>query len=101
MDLGITRKEALRNMQSRVEIPQLSSFIAVIIQSESIGMSISDVLQSQADQMRIHRQYKAKEIIQRLPAKMMIPLALLIFPALLAVILGPMLPYLQELLGAR
>jgi tight adherence protein C len=101
MDLGITRKEALRNMQSRVEIPQLSSFIAVIIQSESIGMSISEVLQSQADQMRIHRQYKAKEIIQRLPAKMMIPLALLIFPALLAVILGPMLPYLQELLGAR
>jgi tight adherence protein C len=101
MDLGITRKEALRNMQSRVEIPQLSSFIAVIIQSESIGMSISDVLQSQADQMRIHRQYKAKEIIQRLPAKMMIPLALLIFPALLAVILGPMLPYLQEILGAR
>ena len=53
VDLGITRKEALRNMQSRVEIPQLSSFIAIIIQSESIGMSISDVLQSQADQMRI------------------------------------------------
>ena len=99
MDLGITRREALRNMQSRVEIPQLSSFIAVILQSESIGMSIADVLQAQADQMRIYRQFRAKEIIQRLPAKMMIPLALLIFPALIAVILGPMLPYIQELLG--
>ena len=100
IDFGVSRKEALRNMQSRVEIPQISSFIAVIIQSESIGMSISDVLQSQADQMRIHRQYKAKEIVQRLPAKMMVPLTLLIFPALIAVLLGPMLPYLQELLGS-
>ena len=100
IDFGVSRKEALRNMQSRVEIPQISSFIAVIIQSESIGMSISEVLQSQADQMRIHRQYKAKEIVQRLPAKMMVPLTLLIFPALIAVLLGPMLPYLQELLGS-
>jgi tight adherence protein C len=100
IDFGISRKEALRNMQARVEIPQITSFIAVIIQSESIGMSVSDVLQSQADQMRIHRQYKAKEVAQRLPAKMMVPLTLLIFPALIAVLLGPMLPYLQELLGS-
>jgi tight adherence protein C len=50
------------------------------------------VLHSQAAQMRILRQYRAREIANKLPAKMIVPLALLIFPALIAVILGPVIP---------
>jgi tight adherence protein C len=60
-------------------------------------MSIADVLKTQADQMRIQRQYRAKEMAQKLPVKMMIPLALLIFPALLAVLLGPTIPAIMEI----
>jgi tight adherence protein C len=48
--------------------------------------------------MRVYRQFRAKEVAQRLPAKMMIPLVLFIFPALLAVILGPFIPVLMEIL---
>jgi tight adherence protein C len=94
MELGVTRAQALRNMANRLQVPELSSFVAVIVQAETLGMQISDVLHGQAEQMRILRQFRAKEIANRLPAKMMIPLALLILPALLAVIFAPAVPRL-------
>jgi tight adherence protein C len=98
IEVGVSRKQALRNLQARVDISELSSFVAVILQSETMGMSIADVLHSQAEQVRIFRQYRAKEIAQQLPAKMMFPLALFIFPALLAVILGPTLARFVDIL---
>lgn len=97
MEVGVSRQRALRNFAERVQISEVSSFVAVIIQSEILGMSIADVLHSQAEQMRIQRQYRAKEEAQRLPVKMMIPLALLILPALLAVLLGPTIPAILEI----
>lgn len=100
IEVGVSRKQALRNLQARVDISELSSLIAIILQSEALGMSIADVLHAQAEQMRIYRQYRAKEIAQKLPAKMMLPLALFIFPALWAVILGPTLPSLLDILNS-
>ncbi len=97
MDMGVSRSEALRNLADRVEVDDLSSFIAIIIQAENMGMSFADVLHSQAEQMRVLRQYRAKEIANQMPAKMIIPLALFIFPALIAVILGPVLPTIMDL----
>lgn len=98
IEVGVSRSQALRNMKERVDIQELSSFVSIILQSESLGMSIAEVLHSQAEQMRVYRQFRAKEVAQRLPAKMMIPLVLFIFPALLAVILGPFIPVLMEIL---
>jgi len=98
IDVGVSRRQALRHMQERVDITELSSFVAVIVQSEQLGMSISSVLHSQADQVRMIRHLRAKEIAQRLPARMVIPLALFIFPALFAVILGPFFPILLNIL---
>ena len=97
MEVGVSRQEALRNFASRVKLSEISSFVAVVIQSEILGMSIADVLRSQAEQMRIQRQYRAKEEAQRLPVKMMVPLALLILPALLAVLLGPTIPAILDI----
>ena len=98
MEVGVSRRQALRNLQARVDISDLSSFVAVVLQSETLGMSIADVLRAQAAQMRIYRHYRAKEIAHQLPAKMMLPLAVFIFPALWAVILGPTIPTLIDLL---
>lgn len=98
IEVGIARQQALRNLQARVDISELSSFVAVILQSEILGMSISDVLRAQAEQMRIYRQYRAKEAAQQLPAKMMVPLVFFIFPALLAVLLGPTIPAIMQVL---
>jgi tight adherence protein C len=92
MEVGVSRSDALKNMSGRLQVSDLSSFVAVITQAEVMGMSIADVLHSQADQMRLMRQFRAKEIANQLPAKMIIPLALFILPALMAVIIGPMIP---------
>ena len=97
MEMGVPRGVALKNMSARLDVDDLTRFIAIIVQAEKIGMSYADVLHSQALQMRVLRQYRAREIANKLPAKMIIPLALLIFPALIAVILGPVIPTLFSL----
>jgi tight adherence protein C len=99
MEVGVSRADALRNMSQRLDVSELSSFVTIIIQSETLGMRIAEVLHSQAEQFRIIRHFKAKEIAYRLPAKMIIPLALLILPALLIVILGPLIPRILTLLS--
>lgn len=97
MEMGVSRSVALKNMSDRLDVEDLSRFISIIIQAETLGMSYADVLHSQAGQLRVLRQYRAREISSRLPAKMIIPLALLIFPALITVILAPILPTLFNL----
>ncbi len=97
IEMGVSRSQALRNMSDRLDVDDLTSFIAIIVQAEEMGMSFADVLHSQAAQMRILRQFRAKEIANKMPAKMIIPLAIFIFPALIAVILGPIIPTLFNL----
>lgn len=97
MEMGVSRAVALRNMSNRLEVDDLSRFVAIIIQAGKIGMSYADVLHSQSLQLRVLRQLRAREIANKLPAKMIIPLALFIFPAMLAVILGPAIPTLLNL----
>jgi len=99
MEMGVARRDALRNMADRLDINELSSFVSIIIQSEQLGMSISDTLHAQAEQMRVERRFRAQEIARTLPIKMLIPLAFLIFPAIIAVVLGPALPPILELFG--
>jgi len=99
MEMGVTRRDALRNLADRVDIREITSFVALIVQTEQLGMSISDTLHAQAEQMRIERRHRAQEQAQKAPIKMLIPMAALIFPALLAVILGPAVPSLIDVFG--
>ena len=94
MEMGLSRREALRSLADRLEITELSSFVAFVLQSEQLGMAISDVLHTQAGQMRAERRFRAQEQAQKIPTKMLFPMAFLIFPAILAVVLGPALPKL-------
>jgi tight adherence protein C len=87
--LGKLRKDALRDMAERVGIPEMTSFVAAVIQSEQLGVSMSRVLRIQADQMRMRRRQSAEEQARRAPVIMMIPLVFLIFPSILIVLLGP------------
>jgi len=95
MEMGVSRATALNNMRNRLDVNDLSQFIAILIQAEKIGMSYADVLHSQALQLRVLRQVRAREIANQLPAKMLIPVILFIFPALIAVILGPAIPIIM------
>jgi tight adherence protein C len=94
--MGVPRQEALRNLADRSGIQELSSFVAIILQSDQLGMSITDTLHAQADQMRIERRFRAQEQARKMPLKMLFPLLIFIFPAIFAVILGPMIPVLAE-----
>src|SRR5574339_1018258 len=89
IQLGKLRREALKDMSDRLGIPELTSFVAAIIQSEQLGVSLAKVLRIQADQMRIKRRQFAEEQSHKAPIKMIIPMALLIFPSILIIILTP------------
>jgi tight adherence protein C len=99
IEMGLSRREALRNMVNRLDVPEVSSFVSFVLQTEQLGMSISETLHSQADQMRVMRRMRAQEQAQKAPTKMIIPMVFLIFPALLAMVLGPGLPVLIDLFG--
>jgi tight adherence protein C len=94
MEMGVSRSVALRNLSNRVDVDDLARFVALIIQAEKVGMSYADVLHSQADQMRVQRMYRARELANKLPGKVIIPIGVCIFPAIVIVILGPAIPTL-------
>jgi len=89
MRMGKSRREALRDMSDRTDVPDVTSFIAAIIQADQLGVSISKVMRIQSEQMRIKRRQRAEEKAQKAPVKMLIPLTLLIFPAILIMLFGP------------
>jgi tight adherence protein C len=89
VQLGKVRREALKTMADRLGIPEMTSFVAAIIQSEQLGVSMAKVLRIQSDQMRMKRRQRAEEEAHKAPIKMIIPMALLIFPSIMIIILTP------------
>jgi tight adherence protein C len=87
--VGKVRREALRDIVPRTEVPALTNFIGAIIQAEQLGVSISKVLQVQSEQLRIERRQRAEEMAAKAPIKMLFPLVGCIFPSLFIIILGP------------
>jgi len=100
IQLGKLRKEALRDMADRIGLTELTSFTAAVIQSEQLGVSLAKILRIQSDQMRIRRRQIAEEKAHKAPVKMLIPMALLIFPTIMIVLLTPaVLRLMQSALG--
>ncbi len=89
VQLGKVRREALKDMSDRLGIAEMTSFVAAIIQSEQLGVSMAKVLRIQSDQMRVKRRQRAEEEAHKAPVKMIIPMALLIFPSIMIIILTP------------
>jgi len=89
IQLGKLRREALRDMSDRMEVRDVSTFVAAIIQAGQLGVSLARVLRIQSDQMRVRRRQRAEEMARAATLKILPPVAFLIFPALLIVLLGP------------
>ncbi|MDQ1403187.1 MAG: tight adherence protein [Actinomycetota bacterium] len=89
MELGLPRREALQNLKRRTEVPELSNFVLALTQADALGMPIGRVLHAQAAEMRNKRRQWAREKAGKLPVKILFPLILFIFPAVLVVVLGP------------
>ncbi len=87
--LGQSRRQALRDMASRCDVPELTSFAGAIIQADQMGLGIAEVLRAQADEVRLRRRQRAEETAMKAPVKMLFPLIACIFPAMMTVLLGP------------
>lgn len=89
VQLGKPQREALRDMADRLGLPELTSFVAAVIQSQILGVSLAKVLRIQSDQMRMKRRQFAEELAHKAPVKMIIPMALLTFPSIMIVLMAP------------
>lgn len=94
---GKSRREALRSMAERADVPELRTFIMAIVQADVFGVSVSDVLRTQSREMRLKRRQRAEEIAQKAPAKMAFPLILCILPATIIVVIVPAIVGLMRL----
>lgn len=86
---GVARIEALRNLSRRVDLEEIKSLIALLVQTDRFGTSIGQALRVHSEAMKVSRQMKAEERAAKLPVKLLLPLIFFIFPSLFIVILGP------------
>jgi tight adherence protein C len=97
--MGVRRSEALSHMVERTEVPEVSSFVAVLVQADRLGVGITNVLHTQSQAARVKRRQRAEEEARKAPIKMLVPLVTCIFPAMFVVILGPAVPRFMEFFG--
>jgi tight adherence protein C len=99
INIGMTRREALEGMAERTGVPDMRSFVAVLVQADQFGLSIAKVLHSQSEDLRLRRWQRAQEEARKVPFKLLFPLVFMIFPSMFVVTLGPSIPLLTQLLG--
>jgi tight adherence protein C len=97
--LGQTRKEALTDMAARIDLPDVYVFVNSVIQAETLGTSIAQVLRIQSRQLRIRRRQRAEQVARQAAPKMVFPLVFFVMPSLFIVILGPVLISAVQNLG--
>lgn len=99
MRLGRSRREAYEDLAKRTSVPDLNTFIRAVIQADIYGISISKVLRTQSNEMRLKRSQRAEEKAMQVPVKVMIPLILFILPVLFIVLLGPAVLTVMDSMG--
>ena len=99
MHLGVSRGDAISNMADRTGSEDLAGLVAVLVQSEKFGTSVSEALETFAKTMREIRSERAEESAQKMALKMLFPMILLIFPCVMMVAVGPALIILIDTLG--
>ena len=94
---GLTRAEALRRMEERLRLPQISSFVSAVIQAERMGASLGATFRAQAEQRRAERFQRAEQLAMEAPVKLIFPLVAFIFPVTFLVLIFPIaMKFLQS-----
>ena len=96
--LGKSRRESLRAMAERLDVPDVSAFVAAIIQADQLGVSIARILQVQSEDMRTKRRQRIEQQVAVAPLKMTFPMVLFMMPALWIIILGPIVPLVANMM---
>ena len=91
IQLGTTRRAALRTMARRIDLPDVRSVVNALVQADELGVSVGAILRIQSDQIRQRRFDRAEKLANEAPVKLLGPLILFIFPSVFLVLLGPIL----------
>jgi len=89
MQIGQSRSDSLRAMGARSNVPELQTFVSAMIQADSFGIPIAQVLRVQSSEIRVKRRQRAEEKAQQVPVKITIPLIFTILPCLFIAVMGP------------
>ncbi|MCY7396017.1 MAG: type II secretion system F family protein [Nocardioides sp.] len=89
MQIGMGRAEALRAMSTRTSVPDVQTFVGAMVQADSFGIPIAQVLRVQSRELRVKRRQRAEEKAQQVPVKMTVPLIFCILPCLFIAVMGP------------
>lgn len=89
IQVGMPRRDAYDDLAERTKVPKLERFVRAVIQGEAYGIALSDVLQAQAEELRMERKQDAERRAMQIPVKVIFPLLLFIMPAMFIVVMGP------------
>jgi tight adherence protein C len=95
---GLPRQQALRNLGVRTGVDDVKSLMGVLIQTDRFGTSVGDALRVYSDHMRKTRQFRAEELANKLPIKLLFPLIFCIFPSFFVILMGPAVITLMRVL---
>jgi tight adherence protein C len=98
-NMGLSTSDSLKNMLARVETPAMRSFVRSVLQGETLGVSIGEIMRNLSTEMRKRRRAAAEERAQKAPIKLLFPLIFLIFPAIFIILLGPAVLQFLEAFG--
>ena len=99
IQLGKSRNDALKTQSHSTYVSELKTFISAVIQANTLGIPITNVLAAQSEQLRIAKREQIKEKAAKVPSKMTIPTVLLILPAIICVIMGPVVIQVKDQLA--
>ncbi|WP_290197370.1 type II secretion system F family protein [Corynebacterium guangdongense] len=89
IQIGRSRRQAFEGLAQRTTVVDLRRFVRAVIQADQYGISVAQVLRTQANEMRLKRRQRAEAKAQQLPVKVLAPVMLCILPVLFIVIMGP------------
>lgn len=89
MQIGSSRSDALRNLANRTTVPEVNTFVSAMVQADSFGIPIAQVLRVQSGEIRVKRRQRAEQKAQQVPVKITIPLIFTILPCLFVSVMGP------------
>jgi tight adherence protein C len=101
MQIGQGRAEALRGLAERTEVDDLKGFVTSMVQADSFGIPIANVLRVQSAEIRLKRRQRAEEQAQKVPVKMTVPLIFCILPCLFVAVLGPAAIHIMDEFSKR
>lgn len=91
IQMGSSRKEALRHLSARINSPEVSSFVRTLLQADRIGTPISEALKMQSEEIRMRWFQRGEEMALKAPIKLLFPLLVFILPVVLIIVAGPIL----------